>query len=306
MKIINIILIALLAATVAGCSSSGGSSDSSSGGGGGGGGGGGNASIDPLLKPGDDHSNVQRYATWVSPISSGGNVGRASGVLAGEDADWDWFQFSITPGATGDIHVWSTGSTDTIGALWDSAGDGIIGYDNNESNSGAGKNFSFVYSTADVSGPTFGVSVTNYAELDTGPYGLIISFVAASGSGGIGDGGGTTTYYGAVYTARDSTTVYVGAVLTRSSATVARSDANAECRTSSGNSCNNIITFSSGQYFSAYLGNNSSGSPVAGIATHNSQSAADSSARSACIDAGGTSSGSGSACTASTVRGYQR
>lgn len=98
--------------------------------------------------------------------------GAASGFL-GTTTDQDWFRLSFT--GPGTFHVNTTGTTDTIGALYQA--DGITLIAENDDANPPDTNFGLT-ANVDTAGTLF-LKVTGW-EGDTGNYGLVTSFTPAS------------------------------------------------------------------------------------------------------------------------------
>jgi subtilisin family serine protease len=109
-------------------------------------------------QPADDHGNSSGTATLVAV------PGSARGYLA--ERDHDFFRFSLASAAT--VTMATTGTTDTYGRLYDSAGT-LLAYDDD----GAG-NRDFRISRT-LSAGTYYIGVSGYSTLTTGAYQLNLS-----------------------------------------------------------------------------------------------------------------------------------
>ena len=115
----------------------------------------------PPPPSGDDHGDTFGSATIVSPISN------TSGRL---EAAGDRDIFRITVPESGFLGVSTSGSTDTVGALYDSA---QILLAQNDDSGADGRNFSFA---TGVPAGTYYVVVTGFDNAATGSYSLIVDF----------------------------------------------------------------------------------------------------------------------------------
>ena len=106
---------------------------------------------------GDDHGNSIATATKITVPSN------TSGVIS-TGTDIDFFTFTITSNRT--VTIRSTGSLDTWGTLYDSAGNILT-----EADDSADYNFDMIES---LPAGTYFVSVEGYATTDIGAYGLSI------------------------------------------------------------------------------------------------------------------------------------
>ena len=111
--------------------------------------------------PADDHGNSQSAATVVSVNAT------VSGRLE-SPSDIDYFTFTVN--SDGEVVIESTGSTDTIGTLYDSEGRELLSNDDG----GSGYNFSL---SMELAAGAYYVSVVGY-EGEVGDYGLSVQFEA--------------------------------------------------------------------------------------------------------------------------------
>ncbi len=125
----------------------------------------------------DDHGNSRSDATSLSPGNS--SSGR---IETGGDVDY----FSVQVGGAGTLTVYSTGSTDTYGTLYDDSGTSL----DSDDDSGSGGNFSIERT---VSSGTYYVEVKGYDDQTTGSYTVHAGFSAGSGGGGSGNNLGACT-----------------------------------------------------------------------------------------------------------------
>ena len=114
----------------------------------------------------DDHSNTRSGATSLSVGSS-----RSGRLETGGDVDY----FSVRVSRSGTLTVYTTGSTDTRGALQNSSGSNLA----TDDDGGSGNNFSI---TRSVSAGTYYIQVRGYSSSTTGSY----TVHARSGGGGGG------------------------------------------------------------------------------------------------------------------------
>ena len=117
----------------------------------------------------DDHFNTPAHAT---PVTSGMQV--AGNIETGDDQDY----FSIEVPGAGTIQAITTGMTDTIGYLYNNAGDELAMNDNGDTD----MNFDIVYNV--VTAGTYYVRVMSVGSV-TGMYRLTVTFTL----GGIDDHG---------------------------------------------------------------------------------------------------------------------
>lgn len=109
----------------------------------------------------DDHGNTTTTATTVQA-----NDSQAGTINDGNDEDY----FEVYLSSTGTFTVYTTGSTDTYGYLYNSSGNVLASNDD----SGTGSNFKieeFIFSTG-----TYYIKVKGYSSSDTGSYTLVTSF----------------------------------------------------------------------------------------------------------------------------------
>jgi M6 family metalloprotease-like protein len=128
---------------------------------------GGTTRIHSVLQEGaasDDHGNSIASATVVSQNSS------TNGNLE-SPGDYDFFRINVT--GTGNLLVETTGSTDTLGAVLNSAGTELA----NDDDTGDGSNFR-IY--APVTTGAYYVKVRHYDEDGTGTYVLVVSLSAGT------------------------------------------------------------------------------------------------------------------------------
>ena len=112
--------------------------------------------------PVDDHGNSRSAATEIAVNAT------ADGRLESPE-DIDYFTFTVD--GNGEIIVESTGSTDTIGILYDSEGRELL----RDDDGGNGYNFSL---SLELMPGTYYVSIAGY-EGEVGDYGLSVQFAAA-------------------------------------------------------------------------------------------------------------------------------
>ena len=108
----------------------------------------------------DDHGNDRTRAT---PVTSGMAV--AGNIETGDDQDW----FSIEASGVGQIRASTTGTTNTIGALYDSDGNELA----TDDDGGADTNFSISHDVTDAG--TYYIRVTS-SGTGTGMYSLTATF----------------------------------------------------------------------------------------------------------------------------------
>ena len=108
----------------------------------------------------DDHSNVRASAT---PATSGTAI--TGNIETGDDQDY----FSITASGAGTLTATTTGSTDTVGHLYDNGGTQLA----TDDNGGTGSNFSISYNI--TAAGTYYVRVTS-KSIGTGTYSLTVTF----------------------------------------------------------------------------------------------------------------------------------
>jgi hypothetical protein len=113
----------------------------------------------------DDHGNTQETASLISPKST------TSGNLE-VFGDEDFFRIDIVEPSAGTLRVWTTGEMDTVGELFDSAGQSLVGNDD------AADKGNFLL-TQNVSIGTYYVRVQNYGG-GTGVYQILSSFSPTS------------------------------------------------------------------------------------------------------------------------------
>ena len=113
----------------------------------------------------DDHGNTQATASVISPTS------KTSGNLE-VSGDEDFFRIDILSPNPGILRVWTTGETDTIGELFNSAGQKMVENDDSADD----VNFSLIQN---VSVGTYYVVVQNYGN-STGSYQIVSSFAPTS------------------------------------------------------------------------------------------------------------------------------
>jgi hypothetical protein len=126
----------------------------------------------------DDHGNTISAATAVSLNSSTNGAIDSAG-------DVDFFRVQVT--GAGTLTVFTTGSTDTVGTLYNSSGTMIASNDD-------AQDLNFRISQA-VSAGTYFVSVRHFSSGSTGAYVLRVEFTGGGGGGGSGgsDDHGNTT-----------------------------------------------------------------------------------------------------------------
>ena len=128
----------------------------------------------------DDHGDSIDTATGVDLDSDTSGVINAAG-------DNDYFRFTVIESGT--LTLYTTGATDTVGALLDGSG-ATVGSDDN---SGDDSNFSIV---SPVSPGTYYAQVRHASADGTGPYVLAVRFAAASATAAVRvstSGSGTVT-----------------------------------------------------------------------------------------------------------------
>ncbi|MBM3852705.1 MAG: hypothetical protein FJ399_06075, partial [Verrucomicrobia bacterium] len=125
----------------------------------------------------DDHGNTTAAATTVNLNSSTNGAINAAG-------DVDFFRIQVTEAGT--LTAFTTGSTDTVGILYNSSGAMIASNDD-------AQDLNFRIAQA-VSAGTYFVSVRHFSSGSTGAYVLRVEFTAG-GSGG-GGGGGSSDDHG--------------------------------------------------------------------------------------------------------------
>ena len=113
----------------------------------------------------DDHPNSGPGTRVSVPSTTAGSLETGG--------DEDYFRFSLSQ--SGEVTVYSTGSTDTVGRLI--AVNRGVAYDNDDS--GSGNNFHIVQN---VSAGDYDVRVRGYSNSETGDYGLHVEFSPGGGS----------------------------------------------------------------------------------------------------------------------------
>ena len=116
----------------------------------------------------DDHSNTRSGATSLSVGSS-----RSGRLETGGDVDY----FSVQVSRSGTLTVYTTGSTDTRGALQNSSGSNLA----TDDDGGSGNNFRIERS---VNSGTYYIQVRGYSSSTTGSYTVHARFQSGGGGGG--------------------------------------------------------------------------------------------------------------------------
>ena len=114
----------------------------------------------PPPPPSDDHGDTRDEATVITAGST------TSGVLTSGDNDY----FVITVNETGILRAYTTGTTDTRGAIEDSEGNELATNDDGDSDS----NFDVSYEI--LSTGTYYINVDSVSSSTTGAYDLMVSF----------------------------------------------------------------------------------------------------------------------------------
>ena len=110
----------------------------------------------------DDHGDSSGSATSVSKGNTSGEIGVRGNA--------DYFHFNVT--STGDVTLTTTGTTDTVGDLFNSSGDSIAGNDDKPDKTTGDDNFLITHR---VTAGNYYLRVTGYDGTSTGSYVLNVS-----------------------------------------------------------------------------------------------------------------------------------